>query len=190
MRNAAFLTEEQLKDLGFAEVGDHVLIHETAVLVGVENMRIGSYVRIDPFCLISAGKEEVVIGSHVHLAAHVLLSGGAGITLHDFAGVSHGAKLLSRSDDFNAGVLTGPTVPAELRRVQADRITLGRHAIIGANAVILPGTVVGEGATVGALSLARGDLEAWKVHAGVPARVVASRDRDGVLRSEEALRAR
>lgn len=189
MRNAKFLTAEELIALGVAEMGENVLIHETVVLVGVEKMRFGSDVRIDPFCVISAG-EEMLIGSHVHIAAHVLLSGQAGITLHDFAGISHGTKLLSTSDDFSAGVLTGPTAPAHLRKVTAARIIIGRHAVIGANSVVLPGTRVNEGATVGALSLARGTLEAWKVHAGAPARVVGVRDKEGVLRAERSLRQR
>jgi acetyltransferase-like isoleucine patch superfamily enzyme len=187
MRNARFLTAEELMKLDFAEIGENVLIHETVVLVGTEKMRFGSNIRIDPYCVISAD-EDLLIGSHVHIAADVLLSGGAGITLSDFAGISHGAKLLSASDDFTAGALTGPTVSADLRNVQAARIVIGRHAVIGANSVVLPGTQVEEGAMVGALSLARGTLEAWKVHAGAPARVVGDRDKEGVLRAEANLR--
>jgi len=189
LRNARFLTGEELDGLGFAEIGENVLIHESAVLVGVEKMRLGSNVRIDPFCVISAG-EKMSIGSHVHIAAHVLLSGGGGIALHDFSGISHGAKLLSASDDFSAGVLTGPTVPDDLRKVRTELIVIGRHAVVGANSVVLPGAHVEEGAMVGALSLARGTLEAWKVHAGVPARIVGNRDREGVLRAEADLRQR
>lgn len=183
MRNARFLGPEELHDLNFAEIGEHVLIHETVVLVGAEKMRLGSNVRIDPYCVISAA-EEVSIGSYVHIAAHVLLSGSAGIILHDFAGVSHGAKLFSASDDFTGGALTGPTVPVFLRNVHAAGIVIGRHAVIGANSVVLPGTQVEEGAMVGALSLARGTLEAWKIHAGAPAKVVADRNKEGVLRAE------
>ena len=189
LRNARFLTGEELDGLGFAEIGKNVLVHESAVLVGVERIRLGHNIRIDPFCVISAG-EMMSIGSHVHIAAHVLLSGGGGITLHDFSGISHGAKLLSASDDFSAGVLTGPTVPDDLRNVRAEPIVIGRHAVVGANSVVLPGAHLEEGAMVGALSLARGTLEAWKVHAGVPARIVGNRDRQGVLRGEAELRQR
>lgn len=187
MRNARFLGADELAGLGFAQIGENVLIHETVVLVGVEKIRLGSDIRIDPFCVISAGG-DVSIGSHVHIAAHVLLSGGGGITLHDLSGVSHGARLLSASDEFSAGVLTGPTVPPELRKVRAARIEIGRHAVVGANSVVLPGTRMLDGAMLGALSLARGELEAWKVHAGVPARIVGERDNQGVLRAEAALR--
>jgi len=186
MRNAKFLTNEELAGLGFAEIGENVLIHESVVLVGVEGLRLGANIRIDPFCVISAAG-NVSIGCHVHIAAHVLLSGAAGITIHDFAGISHGAKLLSASDHFSAGALTGPTVPADLRKVAEEPIEVGRHAIVGANAVVLPGTRIQDGATLGALSLARGTLEGWKVYAGAPARIVGDRDKDGVLRAEADL---
>jgi acetyltransferase-like isoleucine patch superfamily enzyme len=189
LRNGRFLTTEELIGVGFAEIGENVLVHETVVLIGVEKMRLGSNIRIDPYCVISAA-EDVSIGSYVHVAAHVLLSGGGGITLGDFAGISHGAKLLSASDDFTAGALTGPTVPADLRNVRSARIVIDRHAVIGANSVVLPGAQVQEGATLGALSLASGTLQAWKVHAGVPARVVGVRDKEGVLRAEAKLRQR
>jgi galactoside O-acetyltransferase len=189
LRNARFLTGKELDGLGFAEIGENVLIHESAVLVGVERIRLGSNVRIDPFCVISAG-EKMSIGSHVHIAGHVLLAGGGGITLHDFSGISHGAKLLSASDDFSEGVLTGPTVPNDLRRVRTDLIVIGRHAVVGANSVVLPGAQVEEGAMIGALSLARGTLKAWKVYAGIPAKVVGHRDKGGVIRAEATLRQR
>ena len=152
-------------------------------------MRLGSDIRIDPYCVITAG-EDLFIGSNVHVAAHVLLAGGAGITLHDFAGVSHGAKILSTSDDFGSGALTGPTVPADLRNVQAGRVVIGRHAVVGANAVVLPATHLQDGAMLGALSLARGILEAWTVHAGTPARAVGVRDKEGVISAETAFRQR
>lgn len=186
MRNARFLTTDELAQLNFAKLGENVLIHETVVLVGTEKIHLGSNIRIDPYCVISAG-EDVLIGSYVHIAAHVLLSGQAGITLHDFAGISHGVKLLSTSDDFSAGVLTGPMVPGDLRHVEEARIVIGRHAVIGANSVVLPGAAVNEGAMVGALSLARGELEAWKVHAGSPSRIVGIRNKEGVLRAGATL---
>ena len=99
MRNAAFLTPDQLAALNFASVGEGTLIHETCVLVGCEQISIGAHVRIDPFCILSA-REPVRIGQYVHIAGHCLLAGGEGISIDDFAGISHGVRILSASDDF------------------------------------------------------------------------------------------
>lgn len=60
--------------LDFAEKGENVLIHETVVLVGTQKMRFGSDIRIDPYCVISAG-EDVLIGSHVPIAQRTQTGG-------------------------------------------------------------------------------------------------------------------
>jgi acetyltransferase-like isoleucine patch superfamily enzyme len=186
VRNASFLTRAALENLGFASLGKDVLIHETSVLVGCDRISIGDKARIDPFCVVSA-REPVSIGAYTHIAAHVGLLGAYGITIEDFVSVSHGARIFSASDDFKAGALIGSQVPDELRAVRSGRVVIERHGCVGANCVVLPGARLREGATVGALSLVRGELEPWTVNAGVPAKPVAKRDRDGVLRAEALL---
>ncbi len=186
MHNAAYLSRESLERLGFAGLGDDVLIHPTCVLVGCERMRIGSHVRLDPFCVVTMSA-DLVIGDRVHVSAHASLLGGGGIVIGDFACVSHGARVLSSSDDFSGGRICGPMVPPHHRHVVTARIEIGRHAVLGANSVILPGGGIGDGATVGALSLVKTPLEPWTVNAGVPTRVVSRRDRAGVLAQERLL---
>lgn len=182
-RNAAFLPREELDGLGFAHLGRNVRIHSSCVLVNCQNMTIGDEVRIDPFCLLSASG-GIEIGRHVHIASQCVLMGSAPISLADFAGLSHGVRLLSAADDFVGGALIGPTVPDAFRNVDARPIRLARHAVIGAGSLVLPGAVLEEGATVGALSLVKGRLDAWAVHAGCPTRRIAARDRAGVLDAE------
>jgi len=146
-------------------------------------MSIGDGVRIDPFSLLSAG-ERIEIGNHVHVATQCILVGSAPIFMGDFSGMSHGAHLLSASDDFVGAGLIGPTVPEAYRNVTASPVTLARHAVVGAGTVVLPGAVLEEGATVGALSLVAKTLAAWTVYAGTPARRIAARDREGVVEAE------
>jgi len=186
MHNAAYLSRESLERLGFAAVGEDVLIHPSCVLVGCERMRIGSHVRIDPFCVITMSA-DLVIGDRVHVSAHASLLGGGGIVIGDFACVSHGARVLSSSGDFSNGRINGPMLPPHHRHAITARIDIGRHAVLGTNSVILPGGGLGEGATVGALSLVKTMVEPWTVNAGVPTRVVGRRDREGVLAHERRL---
>lgn len=187
-RNAAFLSPDELAELDFAFLGKDVLIHSTCVLVNCQRMSIGNGVRIDPFCVLSPGS-NLVIGDHVHIAAQCVLMGAAAISLGDFAGLSHGVKILSASDDFVGGSLIGPTVPDAYRTVDARPVRLERHVVIGAGGLVLPGSVLGEGATVGSLSLVKGDVAPWTVSAGSPARKVGDRDREGVLDAERRFRA-
>ena len=74
--------------------------------------------------------------------------------------------------------MTNPTLPESYRKVDSRRVRIGRHAIIGAGSVILPGVNIGDGSSVGALCLVTRDLEPWGVYVGSPARRVGNRARD------------
>jgi len=187
MHNHEYLPRPDLARLGFAAIGDDVRIHPSCILVGCGRIRLGSHVRIDPFCILTIGS-ELVIGDHVHIAGHATLAGAGAIAIGDHANISHGARILSSSDDFSAAGIAGPLVPDAYRRVLNQAVVVGRHAIVGAGAVLLPGARLGEGATLGALSLVKQPVPDWTVNAGVPARVVGYRDREGVLALEARFR--
>jgi galactoside O-acetyltransferase len=180
--NAEFLSEVELRAMRFSHLGAGVLIHPTCVFVGCREISIGDHVRIDPFTVVTAN-EPMTIGAYTHVGGHCLLSGSYGITIGDFCSVSPGARIFSASDDFAAAGLVGPQIPDEFRVVKCARVTMERFSCVGANAVVLPGSRVGEGTTIGALSLVRGDLLPWGVYAGVPAKRKAERDRDAVLKT-------
>lgn len=175
--NAQFLDRAALDRLPFAALGDNVLIDSSVRLIGVENIRIGSRVRIDAGTIIIA-TGPVSIGDRVHIAANCYLEGRGGIELHDFANISSYVSLHSVSDDFSGRSLTNPMTPEALKHLSIGPIVFQRHAAIGVKATVLPGVIVGEGAVVGAHSMARKSLEPWTIHAGVPARFVRARSRE------------
>lgn len=164
----------ELIELGIGEVGNNVMVHETAQLVDIERIRLGSNVRIDPFCILSAAGGSITIRDYVHVAAFACIMGGAGVVMEDFSGVSQGVKLYSVSDDYSGASLTNPTVPRYVSPIRGE-IHLGRHAIVGAGSVVLPGCSLGEGVAVGALSLVTKSLSEWAIYAGIPARRVSER---------------
>lgn len=51
-------------------------------------------------------------------------------------------------------------------------VVIGRRATIGANTTLLPGVVVGEGATVSAMSLVNRDIPPGELWGGVPVRKI------------------
>lgn len=175
--NGDFLDCTELQELGFLSLGKNVLIHRSAVLIRCEAISLGDAVRIDPFCLISAG-DGVEIGRNVHIGSHCSLTGSAAIQLGDFCGISHGTRIFSASDDFSGAFMTGPTVPVEFRNVKYAPVRIGRHVIIGSGCVILPGSEVGEGSTIGAMAMVKGTVPEWTIAAGVPARPMRARSRD------------
>lgn len=56
----AILTREEIEQMGFASVGENVLISTKASFYGISKIHIGNNVRIDDFCVISAGAEGVL----------------------------------------------------------------------------------------------------------------------------------
>src|SRR5437588_8229836 len=139
-------------DTAFAEIGVDVTIYPLAKILGRGCIRIGSHVVVDDFVFIG-NHQELILGNHVHIASHVSITGGGACICCDFSGVSTGARILTGTDNFRGGGLTGPTVPARYRAVQRGRVVIGAHAVIGANAVVCPDVTIGEGATVGAGSV-------------------------------------
>ncbi len=170
------LSADQIAQLGFAAVGTDVAISDRCSIYGAGSISIGDHVRIDDFAILTA-REPVVIGSYVHISAFAFLSGSFGIVIEDFVNVSPRATLLSGNDDFSGQWLPGPLVPEELRNVQGGRIHLGRHSMVGAHSVVLPGVSFGEGAVVGSLSLVKEPLASWGIYGGVPVRLIRPRGR-------------
>lgn len=184
----SMLGRTELERMGFAALGDDVQISERASIYGSTRIRLGSHVRIDDFCVLSAGEGGIEIGNHVHIAVYTLLVGAARITLDDFAGLSSRVAVYSSSDDYSGRTMTNPTVPDKFKNVVHAEVSIGRHVIVGAGCVILPGTTLAEGVAIGALSLVRGSCEAFTIYGSGPARRLGARSRE-LLEVEKRLRA-
>jgi galactoside O-acetyltransferase len=181
-----FLMAAELEALGLASIGDNVQIDATARLYGAERIEIGSDVRIDAYCVLSAGAEGISIGRHVHIAAFVFMAGSRRIEIGDFANISGRSSIYSSNDDYGGEALTGPTVPETLRKVDSAPVTVGRHVIMGTGSVLLPGVTLGEGAAVGALSIVKRDVPPFTIVAGPDGRTIGERKRD-LLELEQRL---
>lgn len=173
-----FMSRAQIEAMGFAHVGCDVKLSDRASFYGVSRIAIGDHTRIDDFCVLSAGEGGIQIGAYVHIAIQSSLMGAGPITLEDFAGLSSRVAIYSSNDDYSGAHMTNPTVPVEFTGVSHAPVHLGRHVIVGAGSVVLPGVTLHEGVAVGALSLVRKDGEPFTIYAGNPARRIGSRRRD------------
>ena len=186
----ALLSRDALQSMGFAALGADVRISDRASFYGAARISLGDHVRIDDFCVISAGEGGVVIGQHVHVAVYSLLIGAGRVVLEDFANISSRVSIYSSSDDYSGASMTNPTVPDTYKRVHHAPVTIGRHVIIGSGSVVLPGLTLEEGVAVGALSLVKSDCKAFGIYAGNPARRVRERKRDLLDLEQQFLAAR
>ena len=183
----SFLSDKELSDLSFESIGENVKISHKASIYGAEKISLGNNVRIDDFCILSAGQGGILIGSFIHIAAYSSIIGKARIELKNFSNISARVSIYSSSDDFTGQWMTNPTVPENFTGVEHAPVLIGKHVIVGAGSVILPGAILEAGVAVGALSLVKGRCLEFGVYVGSPARRVSERKRH-LLELEQQLR--
>jgi galactoside O-acetyltransferase len=172
-----FLSKEQINQMGFKSVGENVLISDKSSIYNAKNIEIGSNVRIDDFCILSAGEGGIKIGNNIHIACYVSMIGAGEIILEDFSQVSSRVVILSSSDDFSGEYLVGPCISSEFTNVKSHKVHLMKHVVIGTGSTILPNVTLKEGAAVGAMSLVKDDIGEFEIVVGVPAKKVKDRSR-------------
>ncbi len=109
------------------------------------NVEVGAGSYIGPLSVTAANTK---IGAHAIVDMHVSI--GHDAVLKDFCSVYPGARI-------------------------SGRCSVGRYAVVGSNATLLPGTVVGERSVVGASSLASCSIEPDTTLLGVPGQIIYRR---------------
>ncbi len=183
----AYLTGESLASLGFKSLGKNVKISDKAAIYDCDQIEIGDNSRIDDFCVISG---KIKLGCNVHIAPFCLVAGGdKGIEMEDFCGLAYYVQVFTQSDDYSGATLTNPTIPKEYKNEFKKEVILKRHVIVGAGSIILPGVIVEEGCSIGAMSLVRHTTDPWGIYFGNPAKKYKDRKKDLLFLEQEYLRA-
>ncbi len=183
----SFYSTEELQTLGLASFAEDVRISKKASIYNPGRISIGNHVRIDDFCVLSAGQGGIEIGDYVHIAVFCSLIGAGRIVVRDFANLSSRVSIYSSNDDYSGMHLTNPMVPEKFTGVTHEDVFIGVHTIIGSGSVVLPGAELEEGTAVGSLSLVKNKCQSFGIYAGVPARRIGERKRD-LLKLEKQLR--
>ena len=178
-----YLTEEQIKNIGFKEYGKNLKISDKAVFYRPERISLGSNIQIDDFCILA---NNIKLHNHIHIAAgtYILSSSNAYIELEDFVGVSYQSLIIASSDDYHGNFMTNPMVPSKYRNSKAAPVILRKHSLVGMGSKILPGVELAEGTSVGTMSLVMKSTKPWKMYFGTPARIIGDRS-NNILNLEQ-----
>jgi len=135
---------------GAIDIGPGTVIHRGAMLLPLGGfIRLGFRCRVNPYSVLY-GHGGLTIGDHVRIAAHcVIVPANHGIALD--------GELIAEQPMNKRG------------------IRIGNDVWLGAGVRVLDGAVIGDGCVVGAGAVVRGDLEAYGIYAGVPAKLVGRR---------------
>lgn len=161
--------QERLRALETVAIGDGGFIAPEARIFGEP----GRGIRIGNRCAIAAEAflhGPITLGDDVSINARATLDGGAqGIIIGSGTRIASGAALYA----FNHGM-----APDHLIRdqpVASKGIWVGADVWIGALAGITDGARIGDHAVVAMGAVVTGDVAAWAIVAGVPARVIGDR---------------
>lgn len=174
--------------LNFNRIGEDVLIYGLAKIVMPESISIGDRVQIDDFVFIVGGL-RTEIGSFIHIASYASITGAGEFVMEDFSGISSGVRIFTGNEDYSGATMSNPTVPYPYREPIRGSVRIEKHAVVGANSVILPGVVIGEGAVIAPNSVVTQSCAPWRLYSGNPIRPVKPRDSEAILALEERLRA-
>ena len=154
------------------------LVHRWANIAG--KLTCGEHCRIDAFVTVTG---TVELGDRVHIGAGAALFGTAGIKIGSGTSISPGAKIFSASEDVRSVRVSNPQVWE--RAVVSGFVRVGKCSVVGANAVVLPGVIVGHGAVVAALTVVPfgRTVEDHTVVMGVGARTIMPRELVNVKRA-------
>lgn len=111
--------------------------------------------------VLVAGKDgSIRIGADCHLGYNCVLAGTGGITIGRACNISSNVCIYSVTDRPWGQGDTPRRAP----------VVIGDHVLIGAQAVILPGVTIGDGASIAAGAVVTGDVAVGAIVGGVPAR--------------------
>lgn len=130
------------------------------------------------------------ISPDVNLSNAARISAGPGLRLGSgcflWAGHATGHIRMGRDVMFGPGVMVtcsgyrfNDGQPVTDQAMDEADVIIGNDVWVGARAIILPGATIGDGAIIAAGAVVRGDIPAFSIAAGMPAKVVGQRQVDG-----------
>lgn len=142
-------------------------IRGSKIIIGARSV-IDSFVKIKP----AGGSGDVEVGEDCFINSGCVLYTGNGIKMGNGVAVAANCTFAPANHEFRKKDIT---IQAQGFRPSKGGITIEDDVWIGANCVLLDGATLRRGCVVGAGTIVRGELMAYTVYAGNPARVVGSR---------------
>ena len=158
-----------------ARCGKKVCIPTGCEIRGFKNVSLGDNARLGIGTQIYAsgdGQESIEIGKEVTFNSNVMVNADWGGTIKIGDYVSIGPNVVIRTSNHR---YDNRDKPIKFQGHKSHPIIIEEDAWIGANAVVLPGVVIGKGAVIAAGAVVTKDIESYTIAAGVPAKGIGRR---------------
>lgn len=143
--------------------------HETAIVD--DNVEIGSGTKIWHWTHICSGAKigkNCVLGQNVYVGPNVKI--GDNVKIQNNVSVYEGVELEDNVFLGPSCVLTNDLLPSAIGEWKLSETLIKNGASVGANATIVCGNIIGEGALVGAGAVVTKDVEPGTIVVGNPAK--------------------
>ena len=74
--------------------------------------------------------------------------------------------------------MTNSTIPKQFKNEKKKKVIIKKFTIIGAGVIVLPGVIIEEGNSIGAMSLILKSTKPWGIYAGVPIKKIKVRSKN------------
>lgn len=160
----------------FKALGENVIFEKGVLVFHPENILLGDNIYVGHHAILKGYyKNEMKIGSDTWIGQNCFFHSAGGIEIGKAVGIGPMVKLLTSYHDDDGDI----SLPVMHNELKFKAIRIGDGADIGVGTVILPGVTIGKGAIVGAGSVVTKDIPDYAVAAGVPAKVMRTRDERG-----------
>ncbi len=173
--NKGFVRVDLLKKSGFKKIGKNVRISKDCLIVGKENISLGSNIRIDSFTTIIVDQGNLTIGNNVHIGSHCHLLCSGGIKIGNQCTFSQGIKIYSQTDDYLGNYPAGIFNKNKNKYYTKSEVLIDDYNLIGSGTVILPGVKITKGCSIGALTLINKSIKNLGIYAGIPFKKIKSK---------------
>jgi acetyltransferase-like isoleucine patch superfamily enzyme len=137
-------------------------------------IRIGSGTHVMEYAVIRAvgGTGDVLIGENCRINPHCVLYSGSGIRIGNYVAIAPGTAIVPANHAFPRR-----DIPIAHQGFMPSRggVVVEDDVWIGANCVLTDGARIGRGAVVAAGSVVTGEVSAFSIWGGTPARFIKER---------------
>jgi maltose O-acetyltransferase len=151
VKRVDFAVDDHLKPLSELKAHRSATIHPSVSFRHGQNIEIGANTRIQQNCVLWA-------------------SAGSRITVGDYTGLGPGTMIFSSN---HRVALDGPY---HKQPFIESPVTIGQDVWVGAGCVIVAGVTIGDRCVIAAGSVVTKDVPSHCIAAGIPAKVIKSRD--------------
>ncbi len=165
----------------FGHYGRNVYIHPGGQIIRPQLISIGDNVRIGKNTDIYVhperrGSKELIlkIGNGVHIGNYNIIGARKSVVFEENALLGPRVIIVDHSHHYE-----NVEMPVKSQAVtEGGPVRIGKDCWIGANVFILPNVTIGRHAIIGANSIVNGDIPPYSVAVGAPARVIKRYDFD------------